>query len=542
MAVRNAHWYSTNEGRSYPIDEIASGITDAGQRLRSNIIVDANLRWPSIYGRYAFLSSVAVTENLISLTIQAATDLDDATSFVPLAVVTVPASTLQGRQIAVLPQLAGVGGWVVFGAGIVESFRGRFSGPRQSVLTARAARAYRTLPVPSLRSQDAATALTGVITLRATEPLQIAAESREIAGVLRDCIVVRLVDDRTVDNTTSPVAKLVTTKDVSVFEQFGGPCAGRPESYTCGDPQPIEFINAVGPDCAGVLTLEFTGCAKVAQVQDTCGVVVDCGLGLVDACTAPQLPDSDGLLPSEREPINIPTPDDPTPEVPDTAISESVVVIGELPYVDCFGVDLPLHFQPISGLWSTVAAVDISQPCDATSAEMYAYSSATLSTRNITLWQGFDESTLGRKFITHFKIVPPAAGGKRNAGIIVNYREQVTGSEQYVYYLAEVDYDQQELRIVRFSGTGFQTAVAHSVYGVQLDAWYRLEVQTSLPSGPLNSQVSISVRLQSLDDASIDVTIGPLVVSNYLPSAGYFGLHANRSLVRFSNIQLEENT
>lgn len=550
MPIRNAHWYSLNEGISYPVDEVATCVDDAGRRLPSNIIVDMNLRWPDTQGRYAFVSSISVTANIVSLTIQAATDLDDASSFVPLAVVAVPQPVAKNRQIALLPQLTGVGGWVVFGTGVDEEFRGRFSSPRQSVLTGRAVRAYRKLPVTGLRALDANTALTGIVTLKAQEPLSIAAEDREINGVVRSCIVVRLTEGTAPDDYPVPDAatKLVGFKESNIFQQYSGPCAGRPESRTCGDPQPIEFINAVGPDCDGKLTIEFQGCAKVAQVQDLCGIVIDCGLGLVDACVPPQIPDSEGYLPSERDPVNIPSPEEPTPEVPGQGESESVVVIGGLPYCDYFPNGETLYFNVISGLWTTVAdGSDLWLPCGdsastSTSDTGYtAYATATTATRNISLWEGFDESTLGRKFVTHFRMMPAPVGGKHNAAVVINYREREVGSGQYVYYLAEMHYDTQELRITRFNGTSFQVAVAYNVYGVQLNKWYEMEVATALPSGPLSNNVAITVRLRSLEDESIDVTIGPLVVSNFLPSNGYFGLHTYRALTRFSCIQLLEN-
>jgi hypothetical protein len=559
MPIRHAHWYSQNEGVSYPIDETATCVDDAGARLPSNIITDLYLRWPAIYGQYAFLSSLSVTPSLVTLTIQVTSDLDDTTQFVPLAVLTVPRPVAQGRQFALLPQLNGVGGWVVFGAGTgeVEPYRGRFSQPRQALLTARAAKAYRTPPVTSLRAYNAAEALTGVIRLSVLEPLAIAQESREINGVLRDCIVVRLTAGDGADAYPVPeeATRLISAANTNLFREFSGPCAGRPESRSCGDPQPIEFINAVGADCDGRITLEFQGCAHVGQIQDICGIVVDCGLGLVDACVPPQIPDSEGFLPSERDPVNIPTPDDPPPDPPPAAISESVSVIGSLPYVDCFDNGVINYFDIFSGMWDT--ADDISDewsPCyvsvsssDSASASNShsslsntSYITATTATRNITLWKAFDVSTLGRRFITHFKLNSGPSGVRHNAGIVLNLRPHATNAGQYVYYLAEVDYDLQEIRISRFNGTTFQTAVALSQPGLALGQWYRMEVRTA-PHGVTSNRVQITLLLRSLENDIVQVAIGPLIVNNYLPSSGYFGLHTNRALASFSNIQVKEN-
>ena len=547
MPIRNAHWYSINEGISYPVDEIASCIDDAGKRLPSNIIVDLHLRWPQAYGQYAFLSSVTVTDALLSLTFQVADDLDTVTGCSPLAVITVPRTFGQSKQVALLPQLNGVGGWVVFGAGLGETYRGRFSTPRQSLLTARAAQSYRALPLTGLRAVDAAAALSGVVSLRAVAPLAITAETRTIEGVDRQCVVVQLVSGEAAGDYPIPEAAttLIGVKTPNIFEQFSGPCAGRPESTTCGDPQPIEFINAVGPDCDGQLTIEFQGCANVAQIQDVCGIVIDCGLGLVDACRPPQIPDSDGYLPSERDPVNIPTPDDPTPDPPPEAISESVVVIGGLPYMDCFASGVAPYFVVSSGLWSLESVVDdgwsfcpVSESLSAPTT--YVYATGTIATRNISLWEGFDESTLGRTFATRFRMFPTPSGGKHNAGIVINYRPHATASGLFVYYLAEVDYDTQSLVLKRFNGTTFQTAITYSIAGVLLEKWYSLEVTTELANPPYGSQVAITMRFRSVEDVTFDVTVGAVLVTNFMPSSGYFGLHANRALTYFNGIQLEE--
>ena len=311
MAVRNLGWYNRGEATAYPIDEAASSSDDAGQRLPADIITDLNLRWPSTEGLCAFVTAVSVTDTLVTLTIQSAELPSSSGGATALAAVSVRRPVDIGRMYQLKPQADGVGGWVVFGRGANGvKYSGRFSTPAQSRLVPRAARSYRPFPVASLSVRDAAVALTGIVRLRAREPLQIVKEQREIEGVVRDCIVVRLIDNASTDfPVPSTAISLLGGQTPSVFQQFSGPCAGRPESDTCGDPQPIEYINAVGPDCNGVLTLEFAGCAQVTQIMSICGLAVDCQFGLTDACLPAQLPNSAGLLPSEYQAADVPDTD-----------------------------------------------------------------------------------------------------------------------------------------------------------------------------------------------------------------------------------------
>lgn len=556
MPVRNAHWYSRNEGISYPLDDAATCADDRGELLPNNIITDLMLRWPTTYGRYAFLSSVVVTDRIVSLTFQAAETIDATDGFSPLAVVTLTQPIDESRQVSVQGQVDGVAGWVVFGRGVATPYRGRFSSPSQSRLTARAARAYRQIPVTGIRTVDAATPLIGIVNLRAQSPLTIGKETRSIEGVDRDCIVLRLSEGGDLGEFPVPdeATRLIGVKDASVFQQFAGPCAGRPESRTCGDPEPIEFINAVGPDCEGVVTVVFAGCAVAAQILDVCGIALDCGQGLAEACPPPEIPDADGRLPSEYDPVIITPPDDVVPPPSSESDSESIIVIGELPYYDCFLYATANYFQVKSGLWDVIVATvgDPYRDCggnsvsdsnsDSTSdsdevilpAE-YVLAGRTAAARNIITWEGFDETTLERKLTTHFRMIEGPSGTRYNGGVVLNYRPHATVSGQFVYFLAEIEYETQTVRLSRFNGTSIQVIATFTQPGILLNTWYAVTCWIR----QVGSKVSIEVHFASLADVSVDVTIGPVLVSNYTPSTGYFGLHANRALTEFSSFTLE---
>jgi hypothetical protein len=288
MPIRNQHWYNLNEAIDFPIDDRATAIDDAGARLPSNILVDLSLRWPAEKGSRAFIGGVTVSANAVSVTILACQDETSTGGFVPLAAVTVRKPVDESRQYAIVPLLSGVAGWIAFGSGVAENAANataRFSTPRQSLLAARTARPYRTPTVSGVRSSLSGTPLTGVVKLQAEPPLKLSKQERVIEGKLRDCIVVELADDG-------------GAPEDNVFERFIGPCAKRPESGTC-ERTPIEYVNAVGPDCNGVLTLEFVGCALPSRMLTPRAIVLDCGLGLSSACNKPYLPDENGNLPGD---------------------------------------------------------------------------------------------------------------------------------------------------------------------------------------------------------------------------------------------------
>lgn len=568
MPVVNAHFYNQNEGRAYPVDDAATCVDDRGRRLPPDLISDMNLRWPSTLGNYAFVTAVASTPALVTVTVQAADAPDAASGFVPLAVVSVRKPVQPGRMVALQPQVPGVAGWIVFGSGVDgEAYAGRFSTPAQSRITPRAARPYRPLPVRSVQARNAADRLTGVVTLKATEPLVVAKEERFLGGANRDVIVVRLADTGGADGFPVPQAAADITgyKATSVFQQFAGPCGLRPESNTCGCPHPIEFVNAVAPDCDGTITMEFRGCAQVAEVQDIPGVAVACQLGLVDACLAAQIPSSEGLLPTEYTPTNVPVPPDPVPPPPVPGTSVSYVPIGSLPYVACFiggevtlgtavgggwawsatnsptavcaTLTTPVTF-PVSESLSASASVSVSTSTSQVPVPDGSIEPRSASSRNVALF-AVDDSSVYRRAVTEALLTQGPVGAKHNAHLVVNYRPHPTIAGRYVYFAAEVDYDTQTFRLVRFNGTAFQTVAPATVVapGIQLDKWYRVTA-TVLP-GATAGDAAVTIRLESVEDASVDVSLSA-EVSDYQPQTGKFGVGTNRAISRFAYLTIEE--
>ncbi len=575
--IRNAHFYNLNEGRTYPLDDRASALSDAGVRLPSNIITDLRLRWPKLAGEIPFISAVTVTPGAVSVTIQAADVMDNSDEgFTPIAVITVPIQELEeGRVYPLLSQYEQTFGYITFGSGIQKDYVGRFSTPNQSLIASRAAKFHNGLPVKSMGKLYNSTAMTGVVQLLGDSPIEVVKESREIGGIERDVIVVRLVND--------PTSSTAGSTEQSVFQQFSGPCDGRSESDTCGDPKPIEFINAIGPDCDGLICINFKGISVVGRNLDDCGIVVDLPFSLTDdACVAPYLPDATGKLPSEVDPVSyaIAAPFEPSLP-PDESISDSLIVMGELPYCDSFDFFTAESFVVKTGQWvfaeddspEEICTPDIPQwdvttveyacnesqslsegvfeidylTCNSQSSEALpsiledsSYASEGIfsaSQRNVTVWQGFDVTTFHRVVTTDVKLMPGPSGAKHNAGLVINYRPHVTASNTYVYYIAELDYDSQSFRIRRWNGTAFQNAVLASVPGIMLESWYRIVVEIEPGTG---EKVYITARLIGIDDPTVSVVIGPLLTNNYNPEDGYFGFGTDRSLSRFSYFHIAE--
>lgn len=518
MTIRNNDWYNLNAQRPWPLDDTATLVDDAGQRLPHELLADLQLRWPETYGERAWLSALTVSPYLVTAVFLAASG-----SYQPLATLRATRPLTAGRHYDLEPLAAGVGGWIVLGAGcerITTTQTYRFTAPSQSLLQLRSAHYYRALPVHSLGKLHAAQALVDLVRLQGGNDVEVVRETREIHGVLRDVAVIRLADDLTAGFTRN------------LLEEYSGPCGRRPESRNCGTPEPIEYVNNVAPDCCGLLTLEIHGCAAISRVaNDGCGIVLDCGYGLSEACVTPdRLPDAEGNLPSDASDLcssissEVPGPEEEDPTDPDyirehtsyTPEEEPPAEPVALPYQEFFP-DADHALDLVHGLFTTADGYLEGGPSDLNLAVVVGEFAAHSS------W-----STLRKQIRTVLQL---RQGARANGGIVFNYRPATSDPSTFVYWLADLDWEGgPRFGIRRYNGTSYSYEIATPVPGVALDGQYLLTVTLEAVSAG-SAHAWCTARLQGLDDPAIDVTLGPVLLVYYSPTDGTIGLwtHASRS-------------
>lgn len=313
MATVFAGWLNKNEHRNYPLHDYASKQGVDGTLLPDGILVDANILVPESAGRYVFVSSLAITPGLISLTFLA-TDTDpfgpvtssaSSDDFVPLAAIAVQRPVTTYRNYAIDAIYPGVAGWVSFGSDVEEmtTLSLRFASASDALLNARAARPYKDYPATSLAKFGRVTELTGLVQLYAGSNVLVQKAVRTINGRKREVITVGL------DLTSAPAETLRT---------YAGDCGERPEDRTCSRGKPILSINGVTPDCSGNVDIVFQGLdASLSSVAG--GMIVDIPVGLDDVCPT--------FDPSRYDPVDLceepPSSSSESPVPPSSSSSES---------------------------------------------------------------------------------------------------------------------------------------------------------------------------------------------------------------------------
>ena len=505
-------------------------MSTGGQRLHTNIIADLHLRYPDLLGPYPFVAAVTVTATgLVTVTFQATHDLVDTGAFAPLAVVTVKNPT-PWINYPLRGQYPGVGGWIVFGGGIADKpFSGRFL-PAAGLLAPRAARPYHPLPVTSLAKLANNTPLSGVVRLKADPPIQIVGARYNINGVLRTVAEVSLVSPAT--PAGNPAA--------NVLARFIGPCGQRPESNNCGDPAPIQSLNAVQPDCNGNITIRLRGCARIGKVLPAGGIVLDCGLGLIDVCAPAPLPARDGTLPNEypglcgpptSTPPGTSEPAPPSEPAPIEPVSEpsSESVVGMLPKTLLYNDP---DWLVVDGGFSTVT--DAGSPPPTVTESLTTELPIHISEPAMAVWRGWDIQSVNRKYTAGVKLL--SGGAQANAALIFNYQPDPLYPGRYNWFEVVIDRNNQQLAVQRFNGVSLLNMGASvNLTNLQLATWYRLVATVTAGAGD-----NVNINAQLRDDGGSFVAGVSLTTGRYYPDLGMPGLRADRSAARFSFLMIEE--
>lgn len=527
------NWYSQQSGRRYPIDDGATAQSDANVALPADILVDCYLRFPRTLGEYAYVSSVYASDKVISVTFLATNRPAraggcspdessygiDSDAFTPLATITIARSDLLiGRQYPVVASSPGVGGWVVFGPAL-QAFSGLFSSPEQSLLAPRVCRAYDPLPVPGASRLYQDTELTGLVKIVGGTDISVTKEERLIEGVLREALVIALVD----------------STGRAVLDLYRGPCSGRPESGTCSHPG-ILTVGGVAPDCAGNLTLEvISDCADLVEGNEGT-LFVDFCQGLADACTKANRLPLEGKLPNDYDiyclendeaqwiEVDV-TPPGYTPvvrylyenlAVPEnwelrSSSSSSLLPCVELPYVENFDDSDADYFQIYDGDFANEDGI---------------YKAVRSGHRNLAIWDGCDLHSLKHHPVSA-EFVLPAGDGQINAGVVFDFKEveHVT-----TYYVVEANKSNDSFRLRFFNGRNFVNMLTRPRLGLRYDEPYAITIDfteeaeyfTALCRLRTNSLNGTVIAEFSANLARLKTPYGKVGLQAYLSKAEFY--------------------
>jgi hypothetical protein len=587
MSVRNLNWYNLQATRRYPLDDSASGESDAGVPLPNDILVDMHLRFPAVLGEYCYMQGVTISAGIVTLLFGVAASLDEEGA--TIAAVSLPKPVAPNIHYPVQDLSGGVAGWVVFGVGVQTAFAGRYPSPRHTLLAKRCARAYRPLPIVDIGKLNVGTALSNEVTMTATAPLtivprQIIADGKQVTALIFQ------LDQNDASLSYNPLS------------YFLGSCGQRPESGTCPK-EPIETINGVSPDCDGNINIQFENLVGENFV-DCGGIDLLTPLSLAQVCAGSAYDRpvfyKDLCCPAEVEDVSardqLPvaslkvgaviktlSPDakywkvisivgetvtwEETTETdaicgwPDpTAVIPADVILNISAVQDYPTLELPVCIDfcscgpsPLFDVRRGVFEVQKTTapfgcaPCSESTDEpeniedrtaVYSkntYAAIDSSSLNIaTLKNTASDWAFGKTITVQLKI--GSAGLDRNGGVIINYHHEPTNGTTQIRYLAAVlDVSRGQLRLLRYINNTFSVE-AQEFLNVKTNVWYALAI-TVIFNG---TNVAITVAAQDLSGnsgATINTTISP---EQYGTPMGAAGLYANRSFTYFNRLTITE--
>jgi hypothetical protein len=522
------NYYNTQEQRGFPLADSVDGVGDDGTQLPFDVLVDCKLRFPDSLGQFAFLGGVTVTANLVTLVILGADAVDTVSGFTPLASLTIT-NPEAGIPYQLRPLANGVGGWVVFGAGVtvrggtITATALRFSSPTQSLLAPKCARAYKLPPIPSLGKAGRNTALTGFVRIVGTGDVEAVKEQIYIGDKFRDALVLRLRQDPDAPN---------------VLEKYIGPCDPRPESRNCPRGA-IETINNVKPDCDGNINISFG--TLVNGLLEACGgVVLSHDIDLDDACrtTATRREPQDRCADSYDSVDSAAI--DATDSDSSIMISSESLACATLPYVTTFDDETADSFVVRSGLFAYEtgdAPIESSASASAVAYDIsyIAYGGAQ---RNLSILEACNLVT-PQSIVCETALMITTELPLRNGGIVLNYRTVDPLTNPHVeYFFVVVDMNINKIRVLRFNGGMLvQEYASPTALPLAPGYWYRLRVTTSV----FGLQTAIAVQLDGLDDgADLSVSFS-IATSRFGSPVGMCGVGTDRAKAKFSYFSLENN-
>jgi hypothetical protein len=512
MSVRTRNWYAARGTQAYPVDENATGIDDAGISLPHDIIVDCSLNWDPSYGQYAFVSSVTVTDKIVSIIISACETPTTASSFTPLAVVTTPQPVTAFTHYAIEALQPGVAGFIVFGD-VSSTYAGRFSTPAQSLIRPACAYPAHSFTVPTVRKYGMNTGLRGLVQLIGGDDIEVVSDAVIINNVETQVIAFRLAASTT---TRTPL------------RDFIGPCGSRPESENCIDVG-IEKINELSPDENGNINIIFqdlvSGPYGSSCDSAAAGITIDQELGLADVC-----PDNDYGKFSGSARCSLNNYDESSESSSSGSASESSIGECALP----FSIDWEYSSSSLAdtGFVTKLGSFD---------EEDYfgnrVFQAQNTSTRNLAIKQDCYTSDLyGKEIAVDFN-TPSAV--LRNAMLVFNYRTVLSGGAHIEYFGVDVDAPSGRLSLLRFNGTTFVTDYAVPLTkGLATDHWYTLRVKVAAQSATVTC---LYVEVTGVTNPSWPGVAFTFLTNKYhYGEQRFYGISALRSATRFDNFIVKD--
>lgn len=589
MSIRNLNWYNLQTTRRYPLDDSVTGETDDRVNLPNDILVDAHIRFPESVGKHAYVQAITISAGLVTVLIGAT---EDGVAEGPtIAAVSLPKPITQNTNYDLQAIVPGTAGWIAFGPGASEVlFKGRFASPKQSLITARCARPFKPLPIPSIKKIGLGTALTDQITLLGLSPVEVVHERVTVEG-------------RQVNAITFRLSRNDTTLNYNPLSYFLGSCGQRPESGTCPK-TPLETINGISPDCYGDIQIKFTNLVG-QSFQDCGGIDILTPLTLARVCDAgdvkkrtfykdlccPEevadlaardaLPVASlhvGVIVKTLSPLaywkvtnlsnGVPTWQettstdaicgwpDPTELIPPDVVTQlpsvqdypCVVLPACVDFCSCS--EQPPLFETRRGTFKVAATTAPfgCVPCGTNPDDAPDTEAGLIKTTNRNTYAAVDNSTIslatfkncatdwayGKTISVQFKIGPD--GLDRNGGMIVNYyHDTSTTTPQIKYIAALLDVSRSELRVLRYVNNS-SVVEAQEFFPVKTNQWYNLAVTpifngTSVTINVVAAELSATAR-------SVELTTA-ITMDKYGPPTGSFGLYANRSFTYFNRFTID---
>lgn len=265
----SSQFYNQNQNRKYPFHDGASLMDDDGKFLPDGLIVDLSITIDSTYGENVYVSAISIVGGVVTVILSA------VSTKLPLALARLDTGNQllflnyrRTSQIQLTPLVDGVSGTIILGEALASTEAATYAFSEQAATIS--PRCVFSLAVPGgqkLGVYQAGYDWGGGISLSSAGDIEIAFESRELGGRTVQAVVFRL------KGTSQTLASYAASLQ-------------RPEARSCVDPQPIETINNVQPDCCGRIFIEFRGCATPTPIVNHCGVVLECALTLIDICGA----------------------------------------------------------------------------------------------------------------------------------------------------------------------------------------------------------------------------------------------------------------